>query len=125
MKRIELVSKMWPILIRRREALCRSLGQEFMVLSLHELEDEGDVAHETCDSEVGSKLVQSETRELVQIETAIGRLKEGRYGVCEECDHPISLTRLVAIPYARLCIKCQRMAEEGNVLSTARALGDL
>jgi DnaK suppressor protein len=115
MKRNDVISKMWPILIRRREALRRSLGQELMVLSQHELGDEGDVAQETCDGEVSSKLVQSETRELAQIERAIARLKEGRYGICEECEGRISRDRLLAVPYATLCIKCQRATEKAPV----------
>lgn len=124
MKRSDMVSKMWPILIRRREALRRSLGQELMVLTLHESGDEGDVAQETCGGEVSSKLVQSESRELAQIEKAIARLKEGRYGFCEECDRPISLDRLLAVPYATLCIKCKRAAEKAPVFPAMWAVGE-
>lgn len=124
MKRIDVISKMWPILIRRRDALRRSLGQELTVLSQHELGDEGDVAQETCGGEVSSKLVQSESRELAQIERAIARLKEGRYGICEECKEFISRDRLLALPYATLCIKCQRSNEKASVSPFGQAAGE-
>ena len=94
------------------------------MLSQHELGDEGDVAQETCDGEVSSKLVQSESRELAQIERAIARLKEGKYGICEGCDGRISRDRLLAVPYAMLCIKCQRAIEEPSGFPLRRAAGE-
>jgi DnaK suppressor protein len=111
---------MRSILLRRREDLHRLLREELTVLCLHEFGDEGDVANETCGSEVSSRLVHSGSRELAQVETAIARLREGRFGICEECDRPISLTRLAAMPYAQLCIRCQRAAERSDADSTTQ-----
>jgi RNA polymerase-binding transcription factor DksA len=45
------------------------------------------------------------------VEAALDRLDRGRYGVCEVCEHPIAQSRLRALPYARLCCKCQRESE--------------
>ena len=41
-----------------------------------------------------------------QIDHALLRIKDGRYGVCEKCGEMISEKRLEAIPYTSLCIKC-------------------
>jgi len=46
------------------------------------------------------------------------RIDEGKYGLCEECDEPISYERLLARPTAELCIACKEEAElteKGNV----------
>ena len=40
------------------------------------------------------------------------RIHEGNYGVCEGCEASIPLARLQALPYATLCIQCQREAEK-------------
>jgi RNA polymerase-binding transcription factor DksA len=45
-------------------------------------------------------------RELVEIEAALQRIQEGRYGTCLNCGGPMGLQRLRAIPEARYCIAC-------------------
>ena len=44
---------------------------------------------------------------LREIQEALGRIGDGEYGHCLECDEPISMKRLEAIPWARHCIACQ------------------
>lgn len=51
--------------------------------------------------------LDDETRaELQQIDRALGRIREGRYGQCEKCSGPIAAERLEALPYATTCVKC-------------------
>ena len=45
-------------------------------------------------------------RELAEIEAALGRIADGRYGTCLNCGGPMGLQRLRAIPEARYCIAC-------------------
>ena len=51
-------------------------------------------------------LMQSDEITLESIETAIEKIEDGVFGVCEECAGQISKARLNAIPHAPLCIKC-------------------
>lgn len=44
---------------------------------------------------------------LRQVQEALERLDDGSYGVCGECERPISLKRLEAVPWAKYCISCQ------------------
>lgn len=44
---------------------------------------------------------------LKEIHDALGRIDEGIYGKCAFCGEEISMGRLEAVPYARLCIKCE------------------
>lgn len=39
---------------------------------------------------------------------ALRRMTEGTYGICEDCQKPIPLGRLRALPHARQCVRCQR-----------------
>jgi DnaK suppressor protein len=48
---------------------------------------------------------------LEQVEAAIKRIDEGRYGICARCGQPIAADRLQALPYAIYCITCQSLVE--------------
>jgi RNA polymerase-binding transcription factor len=45
---------------------------------------------------------------LREVEHALAEFDRGRYGICERCGGTISLERLEAIPWARLCITCKQ-----------------
>jgi RNA polymerase-binding protein DksA len=60
-------------------------------------------------------LVESERRELFEIDQALGRLREGTYGICEGTGESIGRPRLEAIPYTRYSIEYQRRLEAGEV----------
>ncbi len=47
-----------------------------------------------------------ERQMLDEIEEALGRLREGQYGICEDCGDEIPERRLKALPWARLCVPC-------------------
>ena len=65
-------------------------------------------------------LMEMESLTLRKIDEAIGRLQEGRYGVCIECVEAISEARLQALPFADLCRACQEQVEENRAISSAR-----
>ena len=44
---------------------------------------------------------------LREIDEALGRVEDDRYGICMGCDEPISLKRLEAVAWARYCVSCQ------------------
>ena len=51
-------------------------------------------------------LSEGAQRELADIDAALHRIEEGRYGRCLKCGGPIGLQRLRAIPEARYCLSC-------------------
>lgn len=48
---------------------------------------------------------------LEQLRQALERLAAGTYGICTECEQPISPARLRAIPEATTCVPCQERLE--------------
>ena len=48
---------------------------------------------------------------IEQIDIAINKILIGDYGICENCGDEISLKRLEALPWTRLCIDCARDLE--------------
>jgi RNA polymerase-binding protein DksA len=71
-----------------------------------------DMAADTYDREMTTNLVSSEQAVLYQIDEALKRLDEGSYGACLQCTKPITMRRLKAVPYASMCIDCQRAKEQ-------------
>ena len=49
------------------------------------------------------------------IAQALGRMADGTYGTCVECEDPISEKRLAALPWAKCCIKCQELADRASM----------
>lgn len=52
--------------------------------------------------------------QLFEIESALGRIESGAYGLCEETDEPIEAERLRAIPWTRLSIEGAEIRESMN-----------
>ena|SRR5438128_6208046 len=71
-----------------------------------------DLGSDTFEQEVSLSLLQTENQQLGEIIAALRRLDDGTFGRCEECKEPISMERLRAASYARLCIECARDAEQ-------------
>jgi RNA polymerase-binding transcription factor DksA len=46
-----------------------------------------------------------------ETERALARLRKGEYGVCEVCNREIGIPRLIAVPFATRCIRCQQAFE--------------
>ena len=94
MSRIETEAR--DVLLRRRRSLSEMAPQPT-----------GDPAARWTDyegaAEPRSELVR---RELAEIDEALARIQDGRYGRCLACGGPMGLQRLRAIPEARYCLSC-------------------
>ena len=75
-----------------------------------------DQGSDTMEKEKSVFLVSSKGKELYEIDQALYRIKDGKFGTCEKCGKEVEKERLEAVPYAKLCIKC-RLAEENEAKS--------
>lgn len=71
-----------------------------------------DVATDTYDREFSLGLASNERQLLYELDDALKKIDDGTFGICEECKSPIAKNRLKAVPYARLCVKCQEKKEK-------------
>lgn len=71
----------------------------------------GDQGTDAAQREMASTLTSQENKLLREINIALLKIREGKYGICEKCGKPISRARLEALPYTRLCVKCKREEE--------------
>lgn len=70
-----------------------------------------DIAQTLEQMDRDASLAEQERRELAAIERALAKMATGNYGMCEECEEEIPAKRLVAVPSARMCAKCQAYEE--------------
>ncbi|OWA19936.1 hypothetical protein B9W64_07135 [Streptomyces sp. CS159] len=65
-------------------------------------------------TEVRVKLAASARMVLADVEAALDRMDEGRYGRCHLCRRTIDRDRLMIVPQARYCSRCQQVREAGR-----------
>ena len=53
-------------------------------------------------------LREAAERRVREVDAALGRIGAGTFGLCASCGSPIADARLEALPWAALCIDCQR-----------------
>jgi len=80
--------------------------------------DEGDLSQQHHEEWIFLNRNTIDIKLLREIEDALRRLEHGTYGTCMECEEPISVKRLNAVPWARYCVTCQ------EAIATRIAQGD-
>lgn len=73
------------------------------------------VGTDNYERELMIELIQNGEDSVRNIDDALERIEEGTFGICEACEKKINRERLKAVPYASLCINCQREEELGNI----------
>jgi DnaK suppressor protein len=108
------VQRLRKTLVEEYENLVRTLNRNRAAeeeILVEKTEDEGDLALISHNKELLYNLHESDFRRLQAIEGALKRMDREEYGVCTECGEDINEKRLVAVPWATMCIECQEEAE--------------
>ncbi len=104
---VEKKQQMWSEL---REALFRETGEGLH--SQRELpQDVGDQGLLDLLADTGLFVADIRREELTRMEETERKLREGTYGICEECGGEIAEERLAASPFVLFCIDCQKRRE--------------
>lgn len=114
----KFVEKMKKLLLESKEDIMRSLiseSREFeAIVEDMDPKDLADVAADDIDKKTLEALNANEVKRLKLIESALSRIKNGRYGLCMRCGKKIPHARLEAIPYALMCIDCKSSEERSS-----------
>lgn len=76
-----------------------------------EIGDIYDIASNERERELTLMLGDRDREKLAEIEEALERIKNGAYGICDECGEPIAEARLMALPFTKVCIDCKSKHE--------------
>ena len=75
------------------------------------VKDLADIASNDIDARTLEAVGTKDKIRLQQIEAALVRLENGKFGFCASCGKKIGEARLEAIPYAVMCIDCKSSSE--------------
>ncbi|OGL00234.1 MAG: hypothetical protein A3E31_06625 [Candidatus Rokubacteria bacterium RIFCSPHIGHO2_12_FULL_73_22] len=73
--------------------------------------DEVDGIQACGDREIGFATRELLVERVNRLSAALERLNDGEYGICVECEEPISPARLRAMPEVQTCVRCQDRIE--------------
>jgi RNA polymerase-binding protein DksA len=114
----EFLNKMETSLLALKSEIVDNLissNQDFReIMEGMDSKDLADVASDDIDRKMIEAIGSQELKRLKAIEAAITRIKQGKYGHCIKCSKRIPQERLVAIPYALMCIECKSEEERRN-----------
>jgi DnaK suppressor protein len=100
-------------LLAEREVLIQKLKGNDLSVDDSETPDPVDLAVRNYSKNVMLAVSENESKQLTQIDEALTRIGDDEYGQCQNCDKAINPKRLAAIPWARYCLDCQELLEQG------------
>ena len=100
-------------LLRERELIVQKLNGNDLSIDDSETPDPVDLAVRNYSKNVMLAVSENESRQLVLIDEALQRVDDKEYGECQNCGKEVNPKRLTAIPWARYCIDCQELVEQG------------
>ena len=100
-------------LIAERETLLAKLGGNDLSVDASETPDPVDLAVRNYSKNVMLAVSENESRQVVLINEALARIADKEYGICQNCEKEINPKRLAAVPWARYCLECQELVEQG------------
>ncbi|MDQ6788684.1 MAG: TraR/DksA C4-type zinc finger protein [Acidobacteriota bacterium] len=100
-------------LLAEREQLLNKLKGNDLSVDDSETPDPVDLAVRNYSKNVMLAVSENESRQLLLINEALERISDDEYGDCQNCEKPINPKRLDAVPWARYCLNCQELVEQG------------
>ncbi len=100
-------------LLNERELLIAKLKGNDLSIDDAETPDPVDLAVRNYSKNLMLAVSENETKQLTLIDEALLRIEDDEYGSCLNCEKEINAKRLAAIPWARFCLDCQSLLEQG------------
>ena len=115
---ISRIERLRKVLVLKREEIIRETKSEIKKFKSGEnkqlvetVMDDGDLSVVDLAEDISLKQLSAHRDTLIKIDTALRKLEEGTYGICEECGEEISEERLRIMPFAIYCRDDQEKKE--------------
>jgi len=121
---MELVHSMVPEEVEGYKRLLRAKEQE-LIQAIARVEVDGRATSDVDTQDPIDKANGSFAKEyffqqsdadraiLGLVKGALSRVAAGEFGMCVACGQPLEQKRLEAVPWARHCIRCQKLQDKG------------
>ena len=83
-------------------------------IRIQQVADPIDMTQQAAERELAMENLHRGAVLVRQLRSAMERFDDGSYGICLQCEEPISPKRLKAVPWAELCISCQETADQSH-----------
>ena len=95
------------LLAKREEIVGKSRQREdiWIVKSNEQIE----MVQLAGEREFAVRALEHQSKSLMQVNRALERIEDGEFGICLECEEPISPKRLAAVPWTAYCLHCQEI----------------
>jgi len=107
------------LLIKKREEIVKEAKEEIAKYTKGEANqlaetalDDGDWSVIDLSQDINLRRLETHRESLLGIDEALMKLREGSYGICEDCGGEISAERLNVMPFAIYCKDCREKREE-------------
>lgn len=101
-------------LIHERDLLiARMSNKDDLSVDDSETPDPVDLAVRNYSKNVMLAVSEGKSRQLTLVNEALERIEDEDYGICQHCEQDIIEKRLNAVPWARYCLDCQELQEQG------------
>jgi DnaK suppressor protein len=112
-KGIEGLESIKKKLLARKNELEEQLAELYKTKEApDQIQDPGDHAQSLSQETLNISLQDTELEEYNRIRQALKMIEQGTYGICIDCEQPISEKRLKLYPNATRCLVCQELVEE-------------
>src|ERR1041385_9163639 len=118
--RLKRRKRVLAVLEAKLKELLRS-SAEREELEIENLADPLDQVRSVVDRDIAVRSLTQKSQLIQEVRSAIDKVQSETFGICEESEAAISPQRLDAIPWARLCVKCQNRSEERRVGKECRS----
>ncbi len=112
------LEKYQELLLRKRTELERRVRHR-EGLAIEKSADLVDEVQSAAERELVVLSRDLESVLLREVRSALDRIPDGSFGLCLNCDEPISPRRLEAVPWASHCLRCQEAIDQ----ESGRAVG--
>ena len=115
------MKKYRALLLAKREELTKTARQRDEICIVRS-SDEIERIQLAGEREFAVLSMERESKSLTQVGEALRRMEEGEFGICVECEEPISPKRLAAVPWAAYCLQCQEMQDRREAADSSEPL---
>ncbi len=99
-------------ILKQKEAELVQVLQRRDGIAIEKSPDQMDEIQYASERDMAMRNADRESSLLRQVRAALGRIRDGSFGTCIECDRAINPKRLAALPWASRCVQCQDAADQ-------------